>query len=134
MTPAVLLAVAVGAAAGSALRHLVGVRLGPRPAGALPRATLAVNVVGSAVLGLVTALALEGLHPAAAAGLGAGAAGGLTTFSTFALETGDLVREAPRRALLYVGLTLGLGVLAAAGGLAIGGLLVGGGPWPLPLR
>lgn len=48
--------------------------------------TLAVNVVGSFLLGLVAGLPFM-QHPVLAAGAAIGFCGGLTTFSTFSLET-----------------------------------------------
>jgi CrcB protein len=69
------LLVALGAALGAPVRHLTGQWLGS------PRGTLAVNVAGSAVLGL-----LVGAGPSAYALVGVGFCGALTTFSTFAVE------------------------------------------------
>ncbi len=73
--------VAVGAAGGAALRYLAG-HVGD--GGRLPWGTAAVNVVGSLLLGLFTALALGG---SATALLGTGFCGALTTYSSFAVQT-----------------------------------------------
>ncbi len=73
-----VLLVALGAAVGAVLRHAVAVALPGR------RATLLVNLAGSLLLGLLAPAA-----PAAAALLGVGLCGGLTTFSTYALEVLD---------------------------------------------
>ena len=89
--------VALGAAAGAPLRYLVSLWL---PG---PRATLLVNVAGSAVLG-----ALVHPSPGVAALVGTGFCGALTTFSTFAVEV------AQTRSWRYLGTTLVL-CLAAAG-------------------
>lgn len=70
-----VLLVALGAAAGAALRALASRALPGR------RATLAVNVAGSLLLGLVA-----GAGPASYALLGVGFCGALTTLSTFSLE------------------------------------------------
>ena len=94
MTP---LYVALGAAVGAPLRYLVALWL---PG---PRATLLVNVVGSALLGT-----LVHASPSTAALVGTGLCGALTTFSTFSLEV------AQSRSWRYVVLTLGLCVGAAA--------------------
>jgi fluoride exporter len=81
--------------------------------------TLAVNVVGSAVLG-----ALLGLHdvaPAVVALVGTGFCGTLTTFSTFGFDVVRLVEERlVGRALAYLAgsLVLGIGAAAAAYGVA----------------
>jgi CrcB protein len=91
------LLVALGAAVGAPVRFLV--------AQWLPglRATLLVNVVGSAVLGLL-------VHPSAsiAALVGTGFCGALTTFSAFAVEVAQTRRWG------YVASTAALCLAAAA--------------------
>lgn len=119
MTRLVLL-VALGGALGSTGRFLVGVGLAAVVGAGFPWATLLVNVTGSFLIGLVTALGLElgRLSDEARVFLTTGVMGGLTTYSTFALdavryvEAGELLRAA-----LYVGGTTLLCLLAAAGGL-----------------
>ena len=99
MTP---LLVALGAALGAALRFEIASRYD----GLMPWGTLAVNVVGSFLLGLFSALAL-GADPLAL--LGTGFCGGFTTYSAFAVQTHKLGH---RRATAYAVLTV-LGALAA---------------------
>jgi CrcB protein len=74
------LLVALGAAVGAPLRYLAGHWLDGR----LPWGTLLVNVVGSFLLGVFTAMSL-GEH--AIALLGTGFCGGFTTYSAFAVKT-----------------------------------------------
>lgn len=74
------LLVALGAAVGSPLRYLAGHLVDGR----LPWGTIAVNWVGSLLLGWFSAL---GLFGDALALLGVGFCGGLTTFSTFMVQT-----------------------------------------------
>ena len=84
-----VLLIALGGALGSALRYLVATAalawLGP----AFPWGTLAVNLVGSFLIGLVQQLATEGLllGEDARLFLTAGLLGGLTTYSAFSYDT-----------------------------------------------
>ena len=123
-----LLLVAAGGALGSALRYLVATAalqwLGPF----FPWGTLAVNLAGSFLIGLVQSLAAEGLvlGEEARLFLAAGVMGGLTTYSAFSYETVRLVeRGAPWTAglnaagttvaclaLCYLGLLAGRVVMA----------------------
>src|ERR1043165_9181361 len=103
-----LLFVAAGGALGSALRYLVAIAavnwLGPT----FPWGTLAVNLVGSFLIGLVQALALDGLvlSEDARLFLTAGVMGGLTTYSAFSYESVRLMESgAWPQAILYVAVT-----------------------------
>ena len=96
-----LLMVAFGGAIGTLGRRHVGAFVHTRANKRLglvdefPFGTLAVNVAGSFVLGVSAELALEGrISASAAIGIGAGLCGGLTTFSTVAV---DLARLWSRR-------------------------------------
>jgi CrcB protein len=82
----------------------------------LPWATLSVNVVGSGLLGAAAGLAERGaIGHLALLAIGAGVAGGLTTFSTFAFDVVTLVRAGRGRAALgYVAASSVLGVATAA--------------------
>jgi fluoride exporter len=104
------LLIAVGAAAGAPLRFVVASRLdGRHHAG-----TFVVNVAGSFLLGLLSALALSSSW---AALLGTGFCGGFTTYSAFAVQTHDL---GPRRGAAYALATIVVALAACAGGFAIG--------------
>ena len=119
MTP---LLVVAGALVGAPLRLLADRVAAARRGHGSVLGTLTVNVVGSAVLGLV--LGLRGLPGELVALVGTGFCGTLTTFSTFGFDLVRLVEErAVGRALAYLGGTLGLGLGAAAGGYALGALL-----------
>jgi fluoride exporter len=124
-----LLGVALGAGVGSMVRALVDRSITARVGlTRLPWATLAVNVVGSFVLGVVlgwTAGSLVGSDAEAAHTMrlviGTGFCGGLTTFSTFTVESWALLREGrPRGALAYAALTMALGMAAVVLGTALG--------------
>lgn len=110
--------VALGGAIGAALRYLTGVGvlrlLGHQE---FPLAIIAVNVVGSFLMGaFVVAAAHKGLTHLSPFVM-TGVLGGFTTFSAFSLETMTLIeRGAHGQAALYVLLSVGLSV----GGLALG--------------
>ena len=103
--------VALGAAVGAPLRFALGRRFD----GSLPWGTLAVNVVASLVLGLCVGWSVDG---AALALIGAGFCGGMSTYSSFAVQTKDL---GPAAGTTYAALTLGLGLAAASVGYLLAG-------------
>ncbi|MCA9621308.1 MAG: fluoride efflux transporter CrcB [Myxococcales bacterium] len=110
-----LLLIALGGAAGAVSRYGVTEWARSRLGEQFPYGTLAVNVVGSLLLGLLLGLSLR--HVAgrmARAGLGTGFLGALTTFSTFSNETLLLAQQGKAgQAALNVGLSLALGLAAA---------------------
>ena len=87
------LLVALGAAVGAPLRYLVGHLLDGR----IHWGTLAVNLVGSALLGGLVGAAVDGHWLAL---LGTGFCGGLTTYSAFAVQS---VHGGRRRGTAYAG-------------------------------
>ena len=101
--------VALGAAVGAPVRHLAGHHLDRH----LPWGILLVNVAGSFLLGLFLAFGLSGSSLAL---LGSGFCGGLTTYSSFAVQTTSL---GPRDGTLNAALTLALGLTAATLGHAL---------------
>lgn len=118
------LAVATGGALGAWLRHqtsrLFLSAVGPASASAFPWATLTVNVLGSAAMGLLVGWLARhggGGEPWRLL-LGVGVLGGFTTFSSFALEFAVFVeRGALGLAASYVALSLVAGFAALFGGL-----------------
>lgn len=130
-TPAAVALVALGGAAGSALRETVALAL---PGAPLP-ATLAVNVLGALGLAvLLEALAgagargYEGRRGAARLLLGTGFCGGFTTYSAVAVQGAELLRGGDTvTAVAYAVVTLLLGAVATLGGIWLGGRL-GAGP------
>lgn len=122
MTPVVVVAVLVAGALGAVLRYLVSIALAAHLA-RVPAGVLTVNVIGSAVAGVALGLAEAGAwDPAVRLVVISGFCGGLTTFSTFADETVDLIIEGQvRAAALSVGanVVLGIGACAAAWGLTL---------------
>ena len=82
--------------------------------------TVAINVIGSFLLGLLVTLG-DALSSDVRLVLGVGFLGGFTTFSTFTVQAVlDVEAGEPGRALLYVAASLGLGFAAAAGGYYLG--------------
>jgi fluoride exporter len=85
----------------------------------LPWATVAINVVGSLLLGIL--VSSDGLSTDMRTILGVGFLGGFTTFSTFTVQVVlDMDAGEPGRALLYLVASLGLGLAAATCGYLIG--------------
>lgn len=110
----IALATVAAGAAGAAIRYLVSRAVGSR--GGFPWAVLAVNVVGSAIGGVVVGLAVSGgVSGDIRLILVSGLCGGLTTFSTWSVETIQLVQDGRWRvAAASVASNLVLGVAAAA--------------------
>jgi len=115
----VLIAVAAGGAAGSVLRYLVGMQAGRWLGSSFPWGTLAVNVAGCLVMGLL--VELMALHwspgPTLRAFLTVGLLGGFTTFSAFSL---DVALLAERGDLVLTILYAAASVLLSVGGLFVG--------------
>ena len=80
-----------------------------------PYGTLAVNLLGCAVIGFLSGLAeaRAGFTPEARLFLFVGVLGGFTTFSSFALETFALARDGQNLAVLAnIGSQVGFGLFA----------------------
>lgn len=106
-----------GALARFGLTLLVADRLHPH----LPLGTLAVNLSGSFLLGLLAGASVEG---DARLLLGVGALGAYTTFSTWMLETQRIAEAGRRRlAVTNVLLSVAFGLAAVALGHALGAQL-----------
>ena len=104
------LLVALGAAVGAPLRFLAAHHLDGR----LPLGTLAVNVIGSGLLGLCSGLALDG---DALALVGVGFCGGFTTYSAFSVQVVDRGRLL---GAAYAAVTIALSLATAALGYVAG--------------
>lgn len=126
MSPLVL--VMVGGGLGSGARYLLSTYVLERMGSTMPWGTLLVNVLGSLVMGALIGLAAGGRGPSMELRLflTTGFLGGFTTYSAFNQETLGLLGAGDlRAALLYLGLTLGLCLLAGGAGLGLVRALVG---------
>jgi CrcB protein len=119
--PWIVLAVAVGGALGTVARYEVALAE-PARAGQFPWATFGVNVVGSLVLGVaLTVLVDPGwVSSVVRPFVGVGICGGLTTFSTWMVESVLLVRDgATGTAAVYLLVSLLAGLVAVTAGVAV---------------
>ena len=119
------LQVALGGAIGAALRFLTGVGILRLIGPGFPIAVMAVNVLGSFLIGLFVVFATQRgvtqLNPFVMAGL----LGGFTTFSAFSLEAVSLFELGTVwQALAYVVMS----VVLSIGGLMLG-LMIARGIW-----
>ena len=120
-----LLLVAVGAAVGAPLRYLTDRFIQARHDTIFPWGTLAVNIAGSFILGVLIGLAAAGrLDSAIVTVLGPGFCGALTTYSTFGYETLRLAEDGSRfLAVVNIAGSLLAGLCAAFLGVAIAAAL-----------
>ncbi|MEV0400299.1 fluoride efflux transporter CrcB [Actinoallomurus sp. NPDC050550] len=116
----IVLLVLLGGAVGAPSRYLLDRYVQRRRESVFPWGTLAVNLIGCLILGLLTGAAHDLSRPVVSL-LGTGFCGALTTFSTFGFETVRLLENGSfREAGLNVLASVGLGLLAATAGYAIG--------------
>ena len=118
-----LLLIGLGGFAGAISRYLVDGFVTDRTAGAFPWGTLAVNLSGSFVLGLLFAMTAErAILPADIRGpVMIGFIGAYTTFSTFMLESWVLIENGSYvPAIANLGGSVLLGLVAVLAGLTLG--------------
>jgi CrcB protein len=117
-----ILAVALAGALGALLRWGLGSAIGERLP-SFPWATMAINVTGSFLLGLLFVVLTERTiaSPTTRLALTTGLMGAYTTFSTFSLETFRLMEDGSYGAAgLNVAGNLVLGLLGVALGVTLG--------------
>lgn len=118
-----LFAIAAGGALGALLRYWVALAVHAWLGRDFPYGTLAVNLLGSFAMGLLYVLLIERVSQGEIwrAFLLIGVLGAFTTFSTFSMETVNLLQVGEySKALLNVLLSVMLCVAAAALGLLLG--------------
>ena len=118
-----VLFVAAGGAIGAALRYGIGLGITARTGEGFPWHTLAINVVGAFLIGMLLALPWTGMSSGAPwrLFLVTGILGGFTTFSTLSYESIELVSQG--RAIAGLANMFGSGALGL--GAAWLGLLAG---------
>ena len=128
LRPVTAFLIAAAGGIGSVLRYAVGLALANALGASLPFGTLAVNAIGSCLLGVVA----EGLRGQTLAGadlrlvLGVGLLGGFTTYSSFNLELLRMIETgALGRAAGYFALTVGSCLVAGAAGIALARFAIG---------
>lgn len=117
------LAIAAGGAVGALLRFWASNGIYSLLGRSFPYGTLAVNVLGSLLMGYLYVLLIDklALGPQWRAALLIGLLGAFTTFSTFSIETLNLVEEGEMlKALLNILLSVTLCLFAAWAGVLAG--------------
>jgi fluoride exporter len=111
-----LIYVMAGGALGAGARHLVGAAMLARLGPCYPWGTLAVNLVGGLLMGLLVGVtARTGASEHFRLLLGVGVLGGFTTFSAFSLESWGMIETGQMLvALGYIGASV-VGAIAALG-------------------
>ena len=126
----VYLLIALGGAAGSLLRYLIGGAVQRMSASGFPIGTMFVNVSGCFLIGILVRQFLNmQTSPELRALLIVGFCGGFTTFSTFSAETLGLIEGGEYgRAAGYIILSVALCLIATFAGMSAMRLLVGASP------
>lgn len=113
-----LIVVGLGGFIGSVLRYLIGF-IPINESTAFPINTFIINILGAILISFIafyiTNVNIQHINPSTLKNvilfLKVGVCGGFTTFSTFALETGDLIKSGNiEMAFLYVLLSIVIGV------------------------
>lgn len=121
-----LLAIAAGGAAGSVLRYAVSTGVYTVVGRDFPYGTLAVNVAGSLLMGFLFVLLVERLDVSGVwrMALLVGFLGAFTTFSTFSIETVNLLQGGDfLRALLNIFFSVTLCLVATWAGFRLGRII-----------
>lgn len=115
----IILLIGSGGFAGSVLRYLVSQGVQNKFLSSFPYGTMAVNIIGSLLIGFVYGLVERGnLSPEVRLFLATGILGGFTTFSAFSLDALNLLQEGLWfESLSYIMLSVILGIVAALLGM-----------------
>lgn len=130
MSPATCLLIALGGALGTIARYLLSMATAPLSHD-LPWGTIGINTLGSFAIGFFGTLTLaHGRYPTPEPlrlFVMVGVCGGFTTFSSFSLQTLDLLRAgSPVRACVNIAVSVAICLAAVAAGHLLGARLNGG--------
>ncbi len=110
--------VGIGGFIGTVCRYLIGL-FPVKAENGFPVKTLLINIAGAFVISFITALAAKNkeINPRIILMLKTGVCGGFTTFSTFAYESADLMKNGNMTAAFcYILLSVVCGILAVFAG------------------
>lgn len=118
-----IMGVMLGAAVGGGARYVLGGWIAERWGASFPWHTLAINLVGAFLLGMLMALSAERslIAPQLRLFIGVGILGGFTTFSTLSYESIALIEQG----MFVQGATNMFGSAVLGLGAVLAGLLVG---------
>lgn len=126
ITGAQISAIMLGGSLGAVARFVLSTTINEKIAGNFPYGTLTVNVLGSFIMGFLAILLVDnfGLSPLARLTIFVGFLGAFTTFSTFSMETLNLIEEGLiSRALLNMLVNVFLSVFAVWLGILLGRMI-----------
>lgn len=117
-----IIAVAIGGAIGAVMRYLIA-KIPFLSHHDFPWMTLAANVIGAIIIGIIAGLLLDHpkLTPVQVAFLKTGFCGALTTFSTFSLESFELIQSGK---YFIASSYMVLSIILCLGGVFLGRLMV----------
>ena len=117
----ILLAIGLGSFIGGVSRYLLTVFIQNKFLSTFPFGTLAVNIIGCFLIGIIYGLSDKGnVHAEWRLFLATGIMGGFTTFSSFSNETVSMMRDAQYwQAFSYVGISVIIGLAATFGGISL---------------
>lgn len=126
ITAAQISVIMLGGSLGAVARFVLSTAINEKIAGNFPYGTLTVNVLGSFIMGFLAMWLVDtfGLNPLARLAIFVGFLGAFTTFSTFSMETLNLIDEGLiSRALLNMLLNVFLSVFAVWLGVLLGRMI-----------
>ena len=123
ITASQISAIMLGGSLGALMRFIVSNAINERIPANFPFGTLTVNVLGSFLMGFLAMWLVEnlGLNPLLRLAIFVGFLGAFTTFSTFSMETLNLIEEGlVSRALLNMLINVSLSIFAVWLGVLLG--------------